>query len=131
MGVVRVASDSGGAAPPEFTIHNHVVGDRDLVLRMLRYEDGLIHSPETMRMYADPTFRPRTSLTIEHALQRVVLARFGFSTSDESVRAYRSIFRHYYRSPWDHDRDVLSAVTYMRENKLLYYTAPPITAVFS
>lgn len=124
MGVVQVPA--GREQRPEFTVHDHVRRDRELVLSMLRREDRLIHAPETMRMYADPVYAPRSSLTIEHALQRLVLAHFGFSTSDHSLRAYRSIFRHYYSSPRNHDAEVMSAVTYLRENKLLYYTAPPV-----
>ena len=59
-------------------------------------------------------------------IQRAILASFGFTTEDSSVEAYRSIFRNYYVSPTDYDRDVLQSVTYMRENLCLYYTTPEL-----
>jgi hypothetical protein len=59
-------------------------------------------------------------------IQRHVLTVFGFSTTDIDVQNYRNIFRTYYKSATDYDKDVLSSVLYMRENKCVYYTAPII-----
>lgn len=103
----------------------HVM-DKSLVIAMLRDEDAIMHSDQAMDMYANPQNFPRESLTVEHAIHRMVLRRFGFMDDDPSVLTYRTICRTYYRGPHDYDPDVLGAVTYMRENKILYYTEPPL-----
>ena len=36
----------------------------------------------------------------------------------------RKIFLKYYKSPTEYDEEVLQSVTYMRENKSVYYTKP-------
>lgn len=102
------------------------VADRDLVLRMLRTEEEILQGEEARLMYADETYAPRRSLTIEHSIQRKVLRQFGFRPSDASLAAYRTIFRTYYDGPTSYDAEILASVTYMRENKLLYYTAPDV-----
>jgi len=118
MGIIKKQDVSN------FTIDN--IKDRELILKMLRYEDELIHSEEIEKMYADNTYKPRQSLFIEHTIQRIVLNHFNFSTSDENVSNYRLIFNYYYDSPIKYDKEVLNSVTYMRENKLLYYKEPDI-----
>lgn len=75
-------------------------------------------------MYADEDYLPSSSLTREHSLQRMTLARFGFSTDDASLENYRGIFRAYIHSPYEYDAGVMASVIYMHENKLLYYRAP-------
>lgn len=100
--------------------------DRDLIIQMLKYEDSIILGDEGKIMYADPTYKPRVSLTPEYAIQRKTLSHFGFDTSDASVENYRKIFRTYYESPTCYDKDVLCSVAYMRENKCVYYTDPII-----
>ena len=103
------------------------VSDRELVLRMLRHEDAIILGEQGAKIYRDPLNLPRVSLHPEFTIHRKVLTDHGFDTSDESVANYRRIFRHYYRSPTDYDAEILSSVVYMRENKCVYYTRPPIT----
>jgi hypothetical protein len=34
---------------------------------------------------------------------------------------YRKIFSRYYKSPFDYDEDVINCVSYMRENKCVFY----------
>jgi hypothetical protein len=102
------------------------VADRDLVLRMLKYEDALLLGKTASQMYLSALYLPRQSLTVEKTVQRIVLRAHGFDASPESAQNYRAIFRYYYRSPTDHDKNVLASVPYMRENKLLYYTSPEI-----
>lgn len=108
----------------EFT-QDHVL-QKPLVIDMLRYEDRIIHGDVAKAMYADPDYNPRVSMTIEYALNRMTLNKFGFDTSDQSVRTYRSICKTYWKSAKEYDADVLKSVTYMRENKLLYYQHPNI-----
>jgi hypothetical protein len=98
------------------------VEDRELILQMLAYEDSLIHSNVGQEMYKTQSYSPLTSLTVELALQRLVLHKFGFTTSPQDVDRYRSIYRHYPK-----DTEVLNSVTYLRENKCLYYTSPVIS----
>lgn len=103
------------------------VQDKELVLQLLYYEDELIHSPQTIEKYRMRTYDAFKSLTIEYAIQRSVLRHFGFDTSDESVSTYRTIFHYYYNTPEDYDKDVIGAVTYMRENKCIFYSSPQLS----
>ena len=98
---------------------NSDLKNKRLIVDMLQYEDTLIHGEVGQSMYKTPSYYPRKSLTIEHALHRLVLQKFGFSNTDTDVATYRSIYRNYYD-----DIDVLRSVTYMRENKCLYYKRP-------
>lgn len=96
--------------------------DRELVLRMLAYEDTLIHGDDGQYMYKLPSYKPRSTLTVEYAIQRLVLHYFGFTTKLSDVEMYRSIYRNY-----SSDATVLQSVTYLRENKCLYYSSPLIS----
>lgn len=102
------------------------VEDRDLVLRMLAAEDALLLSRKAADMYTASSYFPQRSFTVERAVQRMVLRQFGFATDPDSVSNYRAIFSRYYTSPSDYDREVMGSVVYMRENRLLYYAAPPV-----
>jgi hypothetical protein len=98
------------------------IANKQLVIQLLQYEDSIIHSQYGQDMYKNKCNFPGTSLNIEKARQRIVLNHFAYNTSDESLENYRSIFKHYYHSSTDYDKDVLQSVTYMRENKCVYYT---------
>ncbi len=100
--------------------------NKDLVCQMLRYEDSLMLGSFGERLFADKTFDHGGSLETYRVFHRTTLSAFGFSTSPDDVEMYRTIFGTYYRGPQDYDRDVLGAVCYMRENKCVYYTAPPL-----
>ena len=103
--------------------HNDI-HNKDLVIKMLKHEEQLIKSNSGQEMYSNPLNKPLVSLNVEKSFNRMVLNDFNFDTSDESVENYRSIFRHYYKSPTDYDKDVLDSVHYMRENKCVYYQKP-------
>ncbi len=115
-------TEIGEAAP--FTLDH--VKDKQLIIQMLNYEEQLTKSEEGQAMYQNVLNRPLISLTIEKALNRMTLAKFGFDTSDDSVENYRTTFRTYYRSVDDYDPEVMNAVHYMRENKCVYYKNPPL-----
>ena len=74
-------------------------------------------------VYGDPLINTKSSLEPEYKIHRLVLDKFGFHTTTEDVEMYRTIFKHYYKSPTDYDAEVLRSVTYMRENKCVYYTS--------
>lgn len=114
MGKIDINNDS-----KPFTIDN--VRDKQLVIEMLNYEELLTKSDQGQSLYKNVLNNPLISLTIEKTLNRMTLAHFNFNTDDISVETYRTIFRTYYRSPTDYDKDVLDAVHYMRENKCVYY----------
>ena len=97
------------------------IKDKELVIRMLKYEDTIIHSDVGKNIYQ--SFSSINTLDPEYAIHRLTLQHFDFSSEASDVENYRSIFREYYRGPHDFDKDVLSCVTYMRENKTVYYTA--------
>lgn len=100
--------------------------DKELVVKMLRREEEIIRSDEGQDRYRNKLTLPGVSLTNEYAFNRMVLAEFGFDTSDESVDYYRSIFRTYFHSPSSYDKDVINAVHYFRANRCVFYTAPKI-----
>lgn len=108
----------------EFTID--LLSNRDLMIKMLKHEDQIIHSDFTKNMYEDHVFASHETLSDVYAIHRKVLSEFDFNTSPESVENYRKIFDHYYKSPTDYDQEVLNSVTYMRENRCVYYTEPII-----
>jgi hypothetical protein len=103
------------------------ITNKSLIIDMLKYEDTIYLGPIGKEIYGDSLYKPRISLTPEFTIHRIVLDKFGFDTSDESVQNYRKIFGHYYKSGTDYDNEVLSSVAYMRENKCLYYTRPIIS----
>lgn len=70
--------------------------------------------------------RNTTSQHGSRTIQRMVLKKFGFDTDDDNVKKYKFIFRKYYKSSTDYDEDIMNAVHYLRENRLLYYTAKRI-----
>jgi hypothetical protein len=101
------------------------IKDRDLILRMLKYEDELFLSNEGqnfLHQYGMNT----TSLEGSKSIQRKTLNNFGFESTEQDLKKYRTIFQHYYKSSFDYDSDILNSVYYMRENKCLYYKTKPI-----
>lgn len=118
-----MGQDKGGTFIP-FTIEH--IKNKQLVIKMLNYEEEITKSKEGQSMYHNPLNRPLVSLTIEKAIQRIVLTKFGFDTSDKSLTNYRTIFKNYYESPENYDKDVLNATHYMRENKCVYYKSLPL-----
>jgi hypothetical protein len=105
---------------------NQTLLDRNLIIRMLKYEDTLILGKIGKNIYTNATYQVSESLFSEYVVHRIVLDHFGFDTTDQSVLNYRNIFKTYYRSPFDYDKEVLQSVSYMRENKCVYYTEPDI-----
>jgi len=105
--------------------HDDVL-NRDLVIKMLRREEELVKSDYGQNMYRNSYNNPFISLEVEKAFNRMILAEFGFDTSDDSVDMYRMIFKTYFKSPYDYDREVIESVHYMRENKCVFYTSPPM-----
>ncbi|MBA43141.1 MAG: hypothetical protein CMF62_03915 [Magnetococcales bacterium] len=107
-----------------FTINT--ISNRDLVIRMLRREEEITRSEEVQESFKNVLNKPFISLDIEKMVNREVLYEFGFDTSDESVDNYRKIFKYYYKSPHDYDKEVLDSVHYMRNNRCVYYKSKPI-----
>jgi hypothetical protein len=98
--------------------------DRQLVINMLNYEEHVATSDEGQQRYRNKLNRPTISLDNEYAFNRMTLQHFGFNTDNNSVNNYRSIFRTYYHSPDDYDKEVINASYYMRNNRCIYYTSP-------
>jgi len=89
---------------------------------MLKYEDTLYNSlkgQQILKEYGN-------ILEGSKIIQRMTLNNFGFLSGDENLAIYRKIFHHYYKNSTNYDKDILSSVYYMRENRLLYYTSPVI-----
>jgi hypothetical protein len=86
------------------------VNNKLLIIEMLKYEEQLTKSEFGQSLYKN----------------RLTLSQFDFDTSDENVEMYRTIFRTYFKSPTDYDKDVINSVHYMRENKCVYYNLPII-----
>jgi hypothetical protein len=102
------------------------LANRDLVIQMLRWESEFMCSPEGQARYKTPNSGQFTSLDNEYAFNRRVLREFGFTTNAESVANYRRIFRTYFRSATDYDREVINASHYMKNNRCVFYTTPEI-----
>lgn len=100
--------------------------NRDLIIRMLKHEDQIILGEIGKKIYSDPSYEVSESLFSEFVIHRMVLSKFGFNTSDDSVLNYRKIFKTYYKSPKSFDNEVMQSVSYMRENKCVYYTEKDI-----
>lgn len=99
------------------------VTDRKLIIKMLRFEDSIFKGEFGQAVYKNEY---NNKLEPQFVIQRRVLTDHGFDTSDHSLENYRSIFKHYYRSPTDYDKEVINSVVYMRENRCIYYTEPII-----
>lgn len=99
--------------------------NKELILKMLRYEDKLFLSNDGQKFLADYG-ENTTSLEGSKSIQRMTLNNFGFESREEDLNKYRTIFHHYYKSSLDYDSDILNSVYYMRENKCLYYKSKPI-----
>ena len=121
---MKIEQVDGQIVYREFTQED--VKNKALILQMLRKEDEIMHSTYGQDIYRNSLNHSLTSLMPQLIIQRAILASFGFTTDDRSVDAYRSIFRNYYISPTEYDREVLQSVTYMRENLCLYYTTPKL-----
>ncbi len=107
-----------------FTMDN--VKNKSLVIDMLNFEETFTKSDQGQLFYKNPFNRPYVSLDILYAINRIVLDKFNFDTSDKSVENYRTIFKTYFTSPDNYDKDVMQAVHYMRENKCVFYKYPPM-----
>lgn len=105
--------------------HNDVK-NRDLVIKMLKFEEQYTKSEAGQSLYGDILNDPMISLTVEKMINRITLEHFDFDTDDENVETYRTIFRNYYKSSTDYDKEVLDSVHYMRENKCVYYNHKPL-----
>lgn len=103
-----------------FTIEN-----KELILKMLKYEDELFLSEQGQK-FLNEYGNNITSLEGSKSLQRLTLNKFGFKSEEQDLKNYRLIFNHYYNSPTDYDKDILSSVYYMRENRCLYYDTSSI-----
>lgn len=101
---------------------NEIIFNRDLIIEMLKYEDKVIHGDLGKKIYNDNSYEHYTTHEAMYAIHRIVLSEFGFNTTDEDVKNYRKIFQSYYTSPQVYDKEVMNSVSYMRENKCLYYT---------
>lgn len=108
----------------EFTSND--VANKELVLQMLQFEEAFTKSEKGQDMYQNEFNNPLTSLTIEKAINRITLTEFGFSSSDASVDNYRTIFKTYFRTPDDYDKDVINSSHYMRNNKCVFYKNKPL-----
>ena len=98
------------------------IKNRELVLKMLKYEDEIIHGDIGKSIYENESYEHFSSLETIYVMHRITLNAFGFKTNDDDIQNYRKIFKNYYNSPTDYDKEVIESVTYMRENKCIYYT---------
>ena len=102
------------------------VKNKDLMLRLLRFEDGVIRGPLGAAIFADRSIPHLKSLETYFIFHRITLAEHGFTTEASDVATYRTIFSNYYKDPQHYDEEVINAVCYMRENKCVFYDTPLI-----
>lgn len=106
---------------------NETIKNKNLMLDMLKFDDQYYFSNVGQSIMADVGKNNLFSLDGSKTIQRITLHQFGFSSTDQDLATYRTIFHNYYNSPTDYDSDILSSVYYMRENRLLYYTTPKLS----
>ena len=92
------------------------IQNKQLILNMLLFEDTLIHSELGKSIYDNDSYEYFTILEAMNVIHRYVLKYFNFHTNEDNIENYRKIFSYYYKSPIDYDKDVILAVSYMREN---------------
>jgi hypothetical protein len=97
------------------------INNKELVKTMLTYEDTIIHGDIGKEIYADDSYEHFSTLEAMYTIHRIVLNFFNFKNTDDDILNYRKIFSRYYKSPNDYDEDVINCVTYMRENKCVFY----------
>lgn len=119
-----IQSNQNGQQITPFTLSD--IMNRDLVIKMLKFEEEITKSEYGQSLYKNILNKPLISLNVEKTLNRLTLDHFNFTTDDTSVENYRTIFKTYYRSPHDYDKEVLDSVHYMRENKCVYYKNQPL-----
>ena len=102
----------------------NMVTQRDLVIKMLVYEEKIATSEWGQARYRNPLNKPRISLEVEYMFNRKTLSYFGFDTSDQSLQNYRTIFKTYFHSPDDYDKEVIESSYYMRNNRCVFYKGP-------
>ena len=90
---------------------------------MLKYEDKLYLSESGQQLLANYGSNT-TSLEASKIIQRLTLNHFGFSSNDDSLKVYRTIYRTF-----SDDSEIMSSVFYMRENRCLYYTSHDLKLV--
>lgn len=95
--------------------------DKELIIKMLKEETKIIYDNSFQSNYKNEYMNPYISIDIDLKAIRLVLNKFGFDTSDDSVSNYRNIFKYYYDNPNNYDEDVINASHYMRSNRLLFY----------
>ncbi len=100
------------------------IKNRKLILSMLKYEDSIIHGDLGKQIYNNDSYEHFTSLEAMLSIHRIVLNHYNFSTTDSDIANYRKIFSYYYNSPESYDKEIINAVTYMRENKCVFYKGP-------
>ena len=100
------------------------VKNKELIIKLLTFETNFAKSKEGQSFYRNSSYRPRISLDVEKTFNRITLDHFGYDTSDESVENYRTIFKTYFKSPDNYDKDVIGASYYMINNKCVFYTKP-------
>jgi hypothetical protein len=104
-----------------FTISH--VKNRELVKQMLEYENYIFFTPLVQNMFTDPKY---SGVIPYKKLHQMVLEHFDFYPSLMNVQNYEKIFRHYYKSPINHDKEIINSVVYMRENLRIHYINPII-----
>ena len=98
--------------------------DKELVIRMLKWEDAYIRRPENQSLFKDATYRPYISLDLLKRFNRAALMEFGFSSTPADVALYRKIFKTYHKTATEYDKDVMEATHYFRGNRCVFYTEP-------
>jgi hypothetical protein len=95
--------------------------NKKLVIKMLKFEDEYSKTTNAQEMYRS---FDGSNLNPIYSMHRYVLNKFGFDTTDESIKNYRKIFKTYFNSHLDYDHDVINSVHYMRSNKCVFYSKP-------
>jgi hypothetical protein len=98
------------------------IKNRDLIISMLKYEDSIILGKVADKIFKSGVFELFNNLETTFIFHRLTLNKFNFNSDDNSISNYRQIFKYYFKSPTDYDKEVINSVSYMRENRCIFFT---------
>lgn len=91
------------------------IRDKKLILKMLEHEESIIYGDIGKIIYDDYSNEHLCFIEFQMAIHKIVLKDFNFSNKESDIQNYRMIFSYYYKSPNNYDKDIINAVSYLRE----------------
>jgi hypothetical protein len=97
----------------EFSLET--IMNKKLILKMLEYEESIINGDIGKLIYNNYSNEHLCFLEFQIAIHKIVLKDFNFSNNESDIQNYKMIFSYYYKSSNNYDKDIINAVSYLRE----------------